>query len=97
MISEYETRLLSITKGCRPDMHEPDEQGLSARVIGDKLDNAYMEEINPEFLENGWQELIVILERDYGTKGKQVEKFNLSTLIALARIGAEYDKKKMIL
>lgn len=26
--------------GLRPDWHEPDEQGVSARVVGDHLDNA---------------------------------------------------------
>lgn len=70
-------RLLNITENCRDDMHEPDEQGVTASVIGDHLDNAYGTQIT---VENGFQEYIVILKRD----GKQ-ELFNLANLIALAR------------
>lgn len=32
--------LLELTRGCRPTMHEPDEQGVSAYVTGHVLDNA---------------------------------------------------------
>lgn len=32
--------LVNLTRDCRPDMHEPDEQGLYGRMIGDGLDNA---------------------------------------------------------
>jgi hypothetical protein len=71
-------------------MHEPDEQNLKARVIGDKLDNAFGNSIREEAILNGWQEFVVILERDFGPKGggRYIDKFNLTSLIALARIGA---------
>ncbi len=78
---ELHARLLAITDGCRDDMHEPDEQGLSARVVGSHLDNAFGDHISGEFLEKGYQELVVILNRDDG----RAEKFNLASLIALAR------------
>lgn len=77
-------RLLKITEGCRPDMHEPDEQGLSARVIGDHLDNAMGERIDPYLIFSGAQELVVLLERSTD-EGVKTEAFNLATLIALAR------------
>ena len=73
-------RLVRFTEGCRYDMHEPDEQGLEARVIGNKLDNAMGHRIGLKAMEQGWQELVVILEKD-----NQIETFNLATLIALAR------------
>ncbi len=79
---EMHARLSAITDGCRDDMHEPDEQGLSARVVGTHLDNAFGESITGEFLERGYQEIVVILERD---SDGRVEKFNLASLIALAR------------
>ena len=73
-------RLHEITHECREDMHEPDEQDLKARVIGDHLDNAMGESINEKAIAGGYQEYVVVLERD----GKQ-ERFNLACLIALAR------------
>ena len=33
-------RLLKVTKDCREDMHEPDEQEVGAIVTGWRLDNA---------------------------------------------------------
>jgi hypothetical protein len=86
-LDNFGTRLLEITKGCREDMHEPDEQELTASVIGEKLDNAFGEGIIPYGIENGFQEYVVILRR-YTTDGFKIEKFNLATLIALARKGA---------
>jgi ethanolamine ammonia-lyase small subunit len=74
-------RLLKITAGCGRDMHEPDEEDVRARVVGDHLDNAFGEGISTDAIMNGYQEFVVILERD----GK-LEKFNLASLIALARM-----------
>ena len=74
-------RLLEVTADLRGDMHEPDGGGLTARVVGNKLDNAFMERISDAAVEGGWQEFVVILERDGFIAGK----FNLATLIALAR------------
>jgi hypothetical protein len=79
---EMHARLLAITEGCRDDMHEPDEQGISARVVGTRLDNAFGDSVTGEFLERGYQELVVILERE---SDGRTEKFNLASLIALAR------------
>ena len=73
-------RLLKITKGCREDMHEPDEQGVKAKVIGDHLDNAFLDSIRIDAIIDGYQEFVVILNRE-----GHIEKFNLATLIALAR------------
>jgi hypothetical protein len=78
-------RLLEYTKECRDDMHEPDEQGISAIVLGTKLDNAFGDRIVLDPLEKGYQEIVVILENfDY-----KIERFNLASLIAMARIGAQ--------
>ncbi len=81
--------LQKITRNCRDDMHEPDEQGLSAAVVGTKLDNAFGEEIfsgkdHPE------QEIVIILKREipsiYSNSTRVITKeFNLCDLIALAR------------
>ena len=82
MADDFNERLLAITKGCRHDMHEPDNQGLSARIVGDELDNAFGEQ---ETAHMGFQEIVVILTRE----GAGEERFNLATLIALARVGAQ--------
>ncbi len=81
-------RLLNITDTCRYDMHEPDEQGLSALVVGDHLDNAFGEAIREKAIIEGYQEFVVILNLTTGERHEQA-LFNLATLIALARIGAK--------
>ena len=73
-------RLEKFTEDCRYDMHEPYEQGLVSRVVGNKLDNAMGNRIGLKAMEQGWQEFVVILEKD-----GEIETFNLATLIALAR------------
>ncbi len=78
------SNLLQITQNCRSDMHQPDEQGLIARVVGDHLDNAFGERIDEDAIKKGYQEFVVILERDE----EHVECFNLATLISLAREAA---------
>ena len=85
-LEDFGKRLLEITKNCRYDMHEPDEQGLSAFVIGNELDNAFGEDINVDMLKCGHQEIVVVLKREDVIMG---EMFNLATLIALARVGAK--------
>ena len=67
-------KLQDFTKDCRPDMHEPDEQGIFAFCIGERLDNAM-----GDTGECG--EMIVILRNDDGGE----LKINLADLIALAR------------
>lgn len=73
--------LLEFTKNCRPDMHEPDEQGISALIVGDHLDNAMWEEIKYHDTFT-YQEYVVVLKKEWGWQ----LKINLATLIALARL-----------
>ena len=75
MLKKYHEKLTKFTKDCRHDMHEPDEQGISAKVIGKELDNAMGEDVrfNDEF--------VVILKN---SKDKEF-RINLATLIAIAR------------
>lgn len=79
-------RLQEITNNCRFDMHEPDEQDLEARVVGDHLDNAFGERIDEEMLEGGYQEFVVVLQKRDSQGRRIIERFNLATLIALARL-----------
>lgn len=69
-------RLREFTKDCRPDMHEPDEQGISAKFGPRKnrgLDNACTGE-NQDM--GFW-----LINSDT----KKREWFNLANIIALAR------------
>lgn len=75
-------RLRRITDSCRPDMHEPDEQDVSARVVGTHLDNAFGDSVAEEAIARGYQEFVVILKR----AGRKEQRFNLANLIALARM-----------
>lgn len=85
-MTEFGNRLLEVTHDCRPDMHEPDEQGVSAIVTGLNLDNAMGDDPY-----HNVQELTVgILRDDTG----RMEWFNLASLIALARIGARHLAEK---
>ena len=68
-------RLLEFTDKCRDDMHEPDEQGISAEVYGEVFDNAFGD--SPDY-----GELVVALSTEEGDE----EGFNLATLNALARM-----------
>lgn len=83
--------LLNITKGCRPDMHEPDEQGLTAIVTGLHLDNAFGNQRTLMRESPEAEEIIVTLRRtgEDGAAGwyNQIQ-INLATLIALARKAA---------
>lgn len=85
-------KLLQITSGCRDDMHEPDEQGVTAHVVGYTLDNAMGDDLHIKAIEEGWQEIVVLITKDQNT----TVTLNLASLIALARIGAETDKAKRI-
>ena len=76
-------RLLHITRGCRYNMHEPDEQGIAGRVIGTGLDNAFGEHIEPELLIRGAHELLLIIERE--DRNPHIEVFSLADIVALAR------------
>lgn len=72
--------LIEFTKECRDDMHEPDEQGIKARVVGDHLDNACGESVTADAVVRNYQEYVVVLD-----KGGDSFKINLATLIAIAR------------
>ena len=61
-------------------MHEPDEQDVRARVVGDHLDNACGDNISLEAVAGGFQEFVVVLSRD-----RKKATVNLADLIALAR------------
>lgn len=74
-------RLKEFTEDCREDMHEPDEQGIEAVVIGDHLDNAFGEQIGEVGIERGYHEFVVVLWKNHTEK----MRINLATLIALAR------------
>jgi len=70
---EFSKRLRRITEGCRPDMHEPNENSVAAVVSGDHLDNACGDDLTSG-------ELVVSI-----FNGGNVENFNLATMIAVAR------------
>lgn len=70
-------RLKIKTASCRDDMHEPDEQGISAVVSGYHLDNSMGDIPHDNFGE------FTVGISDNG--GKSYQWFNLATLIALAR------------
>lgn len=86
LMEDFLGRLTEVTKGCRPDMHEPDEQGVDAIVIGNQFDNASGDK--PYFpMRSGtvypYSEITVCIFREDTI---QYEWFNLATLIAVARL-----------
>lgn len=83
-LSGIHAALMAATHDCRPDMHEPDEQDVKARVIGDHLDNAMGNAIIPELLVAGAHEFVVIIERS--DRKPHITQINLADLIALARM-----------
>lgn len=63
-------------------MHEPDEQGLGAVVIGRGLDNAFCaHDFDPNPPRKGLN-LTLLLRRDDG----QILNLNIADLLALARV-----------
>lgn len=66
---------LAAELGVRPDWHEPDEQEVSARVEGDRLDNA-------TGASGACGELRVVITRD----GEPVAAVNLASLCAWASV-----------
>lgn len=79
---DFANRLLAVTDGCRQDMHEPDNNGVSATISGQHLDNAMGDDG-----ECGEMFVTIIKEQDHPADWIN-ENFNLATLIAFARIGA---------
>jgi len=59
--------------GLREDWHEPDEQDVSAKIIGHKLDNAFGEDaLGDEFI------VLLIVDK------KEEFRINLASLLAIA-------------
>lgn len=61
--------------GVREDWHEPDEQEVSASVVGERLDNARGAYTNGI---GHYEELVVVLKVD----GKDAAQINLANLLA---------------
>lgn len=77
VLRETAVELLKVTRGCRPDMHEPDEQDVTAIVRGRVFDNAGTD-----------KEIVVSFRKGVEDSGCTAS-INLATLVALARIGAQ--------
>jgi hypothetical protein len=77
-MNEFSERLLKITE---------DMENIEARVVSFRLNNTFGDGIDSEGITLGIQEMVVILDRPRPMR--EVGKFNLATLIALARIGAQ--------
>lgn len=78
-------RLKKVTSHCRDDMHEPDNQDISAVVTGTHLDNA----MGNDPYKNCCEFTVGITKGE----GNSYEWFNLATLIALARKAELTDKE----
>lgn len=112
MLLETGARLLDITEGCTIEVHEPDEQGLSAAILGGHFGNVgalsaiYASRYEDGELDNAFGdapghpsvefrvELTRLREDDADSdpdeyRARTADVFNLATLIALARLGAE--------
>lgn len=73
--------------GMRTDWHEPDEQGIHARVIGNHLDNAMGPRSEPMSTATGedFTEYNVVLQAENGDGTRSdVAVVNLATLLAMA-------------
>lgn len=73
----------------RLDWHEPDEQGISAEVKGNHLDNAMGDEYqvlyhDPQTGADCAEQVVILKVND-----KQELSINLATLLALATVGAK--------
>lgn len=64
----------------RADWHEPDEQGVSARIIGDHLDNA----MGSRTVDNVGEFNVIITREDDDEQPQDVAVVNLATLLAFA-------------
>lgn len=81
-------RLRAVTVGSSEDMHEPDDQGVTAHVVGNHLDNENGSRIIDDAVIGGWQEFVVVVrqERENLMYDRiRVEQFNLADLLAIVR------------
>lgn len=77
--STEDIKQFSKDHGMRNDWHEPDEQGIEARVFGASFDNAGFWGVDSTFPDVG-KEMYVVLYKD----GEPIAEANLATLFALA-------------
>ena len=79
--AEIKMALNGLTSGCREDMHEPDESGVTATVVNPlgKLDNAFGDDVS------GGEIIIRIAREGITAESGCFEDFNLADLIALAK------------
>ena len=87
-------RLSAILRGQPADMHEPDGVTV-AGLVGTHLDNAHGCGISGQALTDGHQEFVLVLEREGQEGGEgccyepgERDTFNVSSLLALAMVGA---------
>jgi hypothetical protein len=84
-MKNFAKKFKEFAQGTREDFHEPDEQDIRLLdIVGRGLDNAMGDRIIPELLEKGYHEAVVIVQ-----KGSKVYNFNLASIMALAKKGAE--------
>ena len=86
-------RLRMVTVGCQRDMHEPDEQGVFARVLGTDLDNACGDRVDVDLLKFGSHEIVIVIDQfipEYLGGYHVHEVFNLADLLAIVR-GVDID------
>ena len=78
----YKKQLLDLAKklGVRDDWHEPDEEDVSAKVFGEKFDNAGFYGLDAVFNNLIKTELFVVLYHE----DKPVAQIALATLFAFA-------------
>lgn len=91
---DFARRLLDVTKDCRPDMHEPDEQGLDAIMTGWDFNNSAGDEPYDYAMGRGYghgnlgEMTVALVKSNNGDDVVGRFWFNLATLFAFARIGA---------
>lgn len=90
-LRQIHQELMEATAGCRPDMHEPDEQDVKVRVVGDHLDNACGSYVGVDQIVKGYQEFVVCFQRFTGREFVY-RQINLADLIALARLAMREDE-----
>jgi hypothetical protein len=80
--------LMTITRGCSFDMHEPDNQGITdVRVTGWHLDNAMgIDNVYGAQVPDRFGELAVRIRRETPQGSYEEKWFNLADILALARL-----------
>jgi hypothetical protein len=77
--------LVEFTKHCREDMHEPDNEGITATVIGGHLDNAFGARVFDELSTEYGEFVVRLIQHDENENVIAWHDVNLADLIALAR------------